>query len=183
MLNLYAVVLILVYPNFLEYYDNSLSNNSCFTKPASHINIIHWWYIKGQLIDMMSIDRRNWTRDRKKSASYDYKQRDKKKVWHLTVHYYFSQHPCPSEHKSLVWLTCTIIKKIMYAMYYTENSPNWPDSLISVHAWLLVWRKRRKKEGRKERKKGERKMQERLGRERWANKGRKGKRRVHFDIT
>ncbi len=34
-------------PIFLEeYYDDSLSNNSCFTKPASHINIIHWWYIK-----------------------------------------------------------------------------------------------------------------------------------------
>ncbi len=109
MLNLYGVVLILVYPILLEdYYDDSLSNNSCFTKPASHIDTIHCWYIKGQFNDTMSVDQRNWTGDRTKSASFDYQQRDKKKVWHITVHYYFSQHPCPSEHKSSVWLTCTI---------------------------------------------------------------------------
>ena len=87
-----------------ECYDDSLSNNSCFTKPVSHINIIHWWYIKGQLIGMMSIDQRNWTWDRTKRASFDDQQRDKKKFWHYCT-YYFSQHPCPSEHKSSFWLT------------------------------------------------------------------------------
>ena len=91
MLNLYAVVLILVYPIFLEeYYGDSLSNNSCFTKAASNININHWWYIKGQLIDMVSIGLRNWTGDRTKSASFDYQLRDKKRIWHYCISLFFA---------------------------------------------------------------------------------------------
>ncbi len=125
MLNLYPVVLIFVYPIFLEeYYDDSLSNNSCFTKAASHINTIHWWYIKGQLIDMMSIDQRNWTGDWTKSASFDYQHCDKIKVSRITVQCYFSHHPCPFEHK---------LKFGMAYMYY-----RWDARLQLFSLWMRL---------------------------------------------
>ncbi len=124
MLNLYAVVWWYSSIFFEEYYDDSLSN-SCFTKPAFHINLIHWWHIKGQLIDMMPVDQRNWTGDQTKSASFDYKQQDKKKVWHITVHYYFSQHPCLSSTKLKFGLAYMYYRSTLY-IYQGHRGNNRP---------------------------------------------------------
>ena len=132
------MVWLLVYRRFLEqYYDDSLSNNSCFTKQPLTSNIIHWWYIKGQLIDMMSIVlayQKNWTGDRTKVyLSTTNNMTRSVTLLYITI---FSQHPCPSKHKSSVWLTRTIEPTPLSFNRYSSYSCHEPNQCCTdIQYW------------------------------------------------